>query len=289
MKTKVKYISISILVMAIILSGVVFIFRSKIMAHYIPRIEQIGDIHIRVKNDTSYISTRLSIKNRSFLKIEVDTIKYKISLFNKTYLKNEKFIGMALQGYGKDTLEFSLKVPSSAILKDLKAERKKGDSATYFINISLQYSTLFGKAEIPINRSAKIKIPQPPELEVVGIKYKKVRLRSILADAKIKITNYNDITLSIKEMNYSMNILKQGKLKGSLRIPIDIKPNGTTFINIPVEINVNNIGKTIFQVLINKDSYDYTLTLNAILESTDPMKESFHVDLIKNGKMELKK
>ena len=289
MKYKIKRIGVFILGLVILAGGFIFIFRARVIMHYMPVVEQIGEIHIKVKNDTAYISSQLTVKNKSFLKIKIDTIKYKISLFSTTYMQSQEFIGVVLREYGKDTVGFSLKVPYATIIKDLKTERKKGDSASYSINISLQYTTVFGNAEIPINRSAKIKIPQPPELEVMEIKYKKIRLRSILADAEIKIVNYSDVTLLIKEMSYSMKVLKQGDLKGIYRKPIDIKPNGATFITLPLEINVNNIGKIIFEVLINKDNYEYTLTLNATLESSDPLNESFHIDLTKNGKMELKK
>jgi LEA14-like dessication related protein len=289
MKNKIKHISLFVLALAIITGGIIFIFRKPIIMHFMPVVEQIGDIHIKVKNDTSYVSSILTVENKSFLKIEIDTLKYKVSLFDKTYLQSQRFIGMVLQGYGKDTIDFSIKIPYVTILKDIKTERKKGDSASYSINIFLQYSTVLGKAEIPINKSAKLKIPQPPELKIEEIKWERIRLKSIRANAKIKITNYSSIILKIKNLNYSMKILKQGNLKGSYREPINIKSNGTTFIDLPIEINVNNIGKTVFEILINKDTYDYTLTLNAILESSDPLKKSFQVDLIKSGKIELKK
>jgi len=289
MKNKIKRISIFIVLLILISGGVFFIFRTQVIAHFIPNVEQIGDIHIQIKNDTSYISSKLIVKNKSFIKIEIDTIKYKIELFHKTYLQNQKFIGVVLQEHGKDTLDFSLKIPYASILKELKAQRNKGDSTDYSVTISLQYSTVFGKVEIPINKSAKLKIPQPPELGVMEVKYEKVRIKSILAAAKIKIVNHSAIALLIKQIYFSMDILKQGNLKGDFKENITIKPNGATFINIPIKININNLGKTIFEILINKDNYDYTLTVNAILESADSSKQSFHIDLTKSGKMELKK
>ena len=289
MKNKIKWFGVFILALAIIAGGIIFIFRADIIAHYIPAIEQTRAIDIKVENDTSYIRSKLIVRNKTFLKIGIDTIKYKVSLFDKVYLESQKYIGKVLHGYGTDTLDFSLKVPYITILKDLRAERKKEDSASYSINISLQYSTALGKAEMPISKSAKIKIPQPPELEVVEIKYKKFRFKSILAEAKIKIINYSAVTLSVKEMRYSMDILKQGNLKGNYSEPFEIKPKGTTFINLPIEINPTNLGKTIFEIIINKDSYDYILTMNAILESDNGVKESFNIGLTKNGKMELKK
>jgi LEA14-like dessication related protein len=288
-KNIIKRIGILILALILITGGAIFIFRSRIVAHFIPEIEQTGDIHIDIKNDTSYISSKLTVRNRSFLKIKVDTFTYTVSLFNKTYLKSHKFIGMVLHGYRTDTINFLLKIPYAAILKDLSTQRIKGDSASYSINISLLYSTVFGKAEIPFNKSAKLKLPQPPELELVEIKYTKFRLRSIVADAKIKITNYSPVTLSIKEMKYAMNVLKEGNLQGNFSQPTTIKPRGITYVDIPIEINVINMGKTIFEVIMNRDTYTYTLTLDATLETAGTLKRSFHIALSKTGIMEFKK
>ncbi len=289
MKKQIKYIGIIILLVIIIAVGVFFIFNKKIVSHFIPDVEQIGEIIIKVKNDTTYVSSKLSVKNKSIIKIEIDSIKYKVSLFEKTYLQNQKYLGLALHSDEVDTIDFSLKIPYAAIMNDLKVERKKGDSVSYSINVSLQYSTLFGKVEIPINKSAKIKIPQPPEISIVDIKYLKVGFKSIIADARIKIINYSDVNLIVKEVKYSMTIIKQGNLKGEIIETIFIKPKETTFINIPIEISIKNIGKTIFDVIINKDNYDYSLTLDAILETTQPFKQSFNIDITRDGRMELKK
>src|ERR1039458_6705940 len=111
MKNKIKLIGVFILVLIIIAVGVLFIYQAEITAHYIPDVKQIGGIDIKVKNDTSYISSKLTVKNKTFLKIGIDTIKYKVSLFDKVYLESQKYIGKVLHGYGTDTLDFSLKVP----------------------------------------------------------------------------------------------------------------------------------------------------------------------------------
>jgi LEA14-like dessication related protein len=289
MKKAIKRIGIVILALVVIGGGAIYLFRKQLVKHFIPDVDQIGEIKINLKNDTSYISSKLVISNNTFLEIYIDTIKYKISLFDKTYLQNEKALGIHMRGHGKDTIDFGLKIPYVAILRDLKAQRKIKDSANYAVAVSLQYTTAFGRAEIPINKAARMKIPDPPELEVVDIKYEKVRFKYILADARIKITNHSIIDLSITDMSYNLNVLKQGNLKGNYREDIHIKPYGTTYINIPIKIDVDNMGKTFFQVIFNKDNYDYILTLNAVLQSTDPVQESVHIDLTQNGVMELKK
>ena len=286
---KIKMIGIVLLVFVIVASGTFYIFRTQIKKHFIPTIQLEGDINIKVKNDTSYISAKVSVNNKTFLKIKIDTLKYTITLFDKIYMQSEKYINLSLQGYHKDTIDLSVKVPYMTILKDLKEERKKEDSIDCSINIFLQYATFFGRSEKPINKSKKIKIPQPPEIEIVEIKYSKIHLKTILADAKIKIINHSNLTLAIKDMTYSLNILKQGNLKGEYKGAINIKPKETTTISLPIKINVDNIGKTVFVIIMNKDNYDFTLTLKATLESSGPIKESFNIDITKSGKMELRK
>jgi LEA14-like dessication related protein len=267
----------------------VFIFKDRLITHYRPEIRQVGVIHIHIKNDTSYITSKLEISNRTLLKISVDTIKYKIDLFDKTYLQNTEGLGIKLPGNGKDTIDFSLKIPHLSLMRGIKAGRKKGDSAGYEINVSLQISALSWKGEIPFNRSAKLKLPTPPELELVEIRYRKVRLRSVIADVKIKITNHSNISLSVKDMIYNMNILKQGNIKGNYKKTIHIQPNGETIIDLPMNIGISHIGKVFWSVLRDKDNYDYTLSMNALIESTSPINESFLVEVIKSGRMELKK
>ena len=113
--------------------------------------------------------------------------------------------------------DFHLKIPHRSLIRGIKAERKKGDSAGYAVNVSLQISTPVWDGEIPFNKSAKLKIPTPPELELVEIKYAKVRLKLILADVKIKIINHSNVVLSVKDMSYSMRISKQGDVKGKYK------------------------------------------------------------------------
>jgi LEA14-like dessication related protein len=288
-KNKIKYAGIILLVLILLAGITTFIFRDKIKTRFMPEVKQSGKIEVVVENDTSYLKTKLVIKNKFLFHINIDTVKYKVSMFDKEYIKSEKFVDLSLPGYTSDSLNILIKVPYKVILKDLKAARQKEDSAGYTINVSIQYSTILKKSEMPIARSGKLKIPQPPELIVEGIKWKKVRMKSLFADVKIKIINHSPIALFIKNMNYHMDIADQGTLKGSYDKPVDIIPNETTFFNIPITIKPKNIGKTVLQVLFDKDKYDYTLTLKAVLESVEPEKKIFNLNLIKTGKMELKK
>jgi hypothetical protein len=90
-------------------------------------------------------------------------------------------------------------------------------------------------------------------------------------------------------MVYKMKILKQGDVKGKHQKTILLKPQGATYINLPMEINITHVGKMLWAVLNDRDNYEYTLSMNATIESISLVKESFQIELINSGNMELKK
>ncbi len=288
-KNKIKKIGLIILGLIVILGCLLFFYRVQLLKKIIPSVYQIGSIKMSIVNDTTFVRSRLAIKNNIFLKINIDTIKYEVSLFDKVYMKNQTFVGLVLPGNGFDTVDLMLKIPHAVIMKDIKKERKKEDSASYSLDVSIQYSSVFGKSEFPFYKSSKIKIPQPPELELVSVKYKKIRLKSLLAFIKIKITNHSPIVLLLNDIIYFIDIPKVGNLKGNYKQTLQIKPHGSSYVTLEVKMEIKNMLKTGLQILFNKDNYAYVLNLKATLESVYPYQESFQVDLVKAGNMELKK
>ena len=289
MKKRLGYFFLVLVALAGITAATLYFYRSSLITYFTPVVEQVGVIQIQMKGDSTYVRFKVTVTNKSFLKIGIDTLKYEVSLFGKPYLMNKRHMGLVLAGHSRDTVSLFLTIPHVAILKQLSDERKSEDSASYSINISIQCTTFLGRKAIPINRSAKLKIPQPPELQLESIKFTKVRWKSLHAEARIRITNYSPVNLSITTMSYAMNILNQGSLQGGYYQPITIKPRGTSYLDLPIDINVNNTGKTLFALLMNRDNFDYILSLDATLESTQPLRESFHLALTKSGQIDLNK
>lgn len=271
----------------LVLGSVLYFYRVRLLKHYSPTVHKVGNMKMSIINDTTFVTAKIAVKNNIFLKINIDTIEYKVSLFDKVYINDETFVGLVLPGNGSDTMGFILKIPHTIIMNDLKKERKRADSASYSIDVSIKYSSIFGDSEFPFVKSSKLKIPQAPKIEVVDITYEKIRLKSLLAF--IKITNHSPFTLILNNIRYFIDIPEMGNLKGNYSKNLEIKPRGTSYVTLKVKIEINNLVKTAFQILFNKDTYSYTLRMNANLESVYPFQETFEVDLVNYGKMELKK
>ncbi|MFM9986403.1 MAG: LEA type 2 family protein [Flavobacteriales bacterium] len=289
MKRMIRRIGIALGVLVVLTAAAVFIFRKQILHHYSPQIEQLGHIELRVMDDTTYVNTKLAIHNMTSLKIEIDTLSYVISLFDKVYLKNSTDINASMLSHGHDTIDFKFKIPHAELLKDAKKARKIDDSASYAIDASIQFVAFFGRFDVPVSRTSKIRIPEPPELEILDMKYEKWGLKHIRALSTIKVENRNEVALTIRTLRYSLNIPGRVDLEGDYKENIVIKPRGETTFELPLEIDLQKIGKTILDIITDRDVYNYKLHIVAQLETTEPVTQTFHVDVLKNGSMELKK
>lgn len=268
--------------------GFLIKYRVAIVSQIVPIIES-DTINIIVKNDTAYASTKLIATNKSFLPLKIDSIKYKIGIYGEIYLHEEKFLGIYMPPFSKDTFAFDLKIPVTRILTDLREIRKKSQKANYSISVALQYSTIFGRIELPINRSAKFKLPPPPEIKILEVDYTKVRIRYMLADVKIRVTNFNPISLTFKSIKFHLEIPGQGSADGDRLEPLTILPRAEIFITLPIIIDFEHLGKTIMDVAQDDDSYNYILTCNAEILTPNPNQKPIFIELTKHGRMELKK
>ena len=288
MKTKLKRATLIVLLVFILATTAIFIFRKQIIEHFIPNVQQVGNIRIDVKNDTCYICPTLELSNETFLGLEIDTVRYDLSVFSNNYWNSSRSLNIELPPYGKDTLSFCIKIPYEDVLSDVEKERERGDSTWLSFCISIQLKTFFVEREIKIRRTRKIKIPRLPEIEVIGITYKEVHLKHMLAEAQVRIINHGSLTLQIKELKYVMTIFKHAALYGSVNRAINVPPFETTYVNIPIEINIDNLGKTVFAIIVNKGRYDYELRLQGVFESKEPINTTFVLEVIADGEMELR-
>lgn len=284
-----KRMLILILALLLILAVVVFLYRKQIIGHYVPEFEQKGEIQLEMKNDSVYLKSVISIRNKAFFRISLDSVFYKVSIHDQLYLKKEKVIAKELKAYQKDTFVFMLGIPFNTIMKDLRKAGRYSDSTQYLVQLILYFNTPIGKLEIPFRKSAKFKLPEFPIIEIVEVEFTKWGLNRIKAFVKIKINNSSHVRIKIHDLKYYMQIYRAGIVYGGYDQEILLDSNKTTLVNLPILINPSNFGKTILRILLNKDIYHYKLNLHAILETSGPIKDTFLLNVVKNGQLELRK
>jgi len=275
---------------AIALVAWLYFFPEKALAYVVPHVKQLNNVRIEVKDDFANVYTKLVARNRSFLTLSIDSLKYTIVLSDKITFENEKYVGVTLSGYEQDTLDFPItKIPYRDIFRNFRSQLKESDSTNYEFDLKILYSTFFGSVELPIYKSANFKIPRPPELRVMDVNYSKISLKQMIADVKVKVINHGDFSVIVSNMKYSLYVSEYGRAKGKYPGKVKLTPRGAVLLNLPATIDLQNLGKTLLGVIRKNKQYDYSVVIDARVESPEVQEPPCQVRLVKSGKIKLNK
>ncbi len=114
-----KKIILLFLILILLASVVIYLYRIQIITKYVPEFEQEGEIRAKIIDDTIHLKSIISIRNKLFCSIKLDAVSYNVSIHHKSYLRGEKLIGKELEAYVKDTFSFSISIPYIFILNSV--------------------------------------------------------------------------------------------------------------------------------------------------------------------------
>ena len=287
MKKRYKFL----IVLLLLLVGVYFLYRNRVAivsSFAVPHLEH-DTIHVQIMDDTTYMHTEFYATNKSFLPLTIDNISYKIVLNGHVYLQEEKWLGIDLEAYSNDEFPFSLKIPTAAILKDLKETRKDTVNANYSIFATVQYSTFFGPIIIPISKAGAFKPPTPPELKVMSVKYTKLKFDNMPIVVTVRLINHGNLSTTLKELTYHLEVPNHGSVDGVYPGPIEILPKSEMFVDLRAEVQWKNLGGILIDVIRDEDHYAYVLDCTGEIVGEDTLQKPILIELNKTGTMELKK
>jgi len=283
-----KKLFVFIILILLIIGILLIVYRREIIGNNTIVVKQVEQVKIKIEKDTLFVNFKLEIENTSFLDILIDSVVLNTSFLDKNCFQKKSHINKKFKSYSKDTIDFNLKIPYIQIMADLTSEKEKNDSALFVVSGYFNYSTILGSGVYNLNKTFKMKIPQPPEVKVIDIKWKKIRLKKISAEVTFEINNRNDIDFTTQALNYSVKIHNMGKFKGKYSKKIAIKSKSKTYVTLPITITLNGLGKTIKDILKNEDEYYYSLLLDFTVLAEEWSEGTYFIEINKKGKIELK-
>ena len=260
---KIKYIVCSII--CILIAVIVFYYFNpkKALKLVLPDLNEITYVTADIKNDTAHTRVQMVIQNKSLIKLTIDTIYINIQSDSLTVVEQTIPVRLEQMPFAVDTVTLPVNISLSRVHKMVKAHQHM-DSTTIGVACYVQYNTVFGEKKMNIAKTQRIKVPILPELKIVkverqGFDFKTGMLR---ARAKVEILNNGQyVDLQIENIKYWVEIKKTLHSQGSIDKPVVIKPNSSTYIELPLEIVLEHPLRTAFAIAFDKDKMDYILKM----------------------------
>jgi len=282
-----------ILGMVIVLIICYYIFNPKKAINLIfPGINEISFIHIDLKKDSALLNLYVFVQNKMPYKMVIDTLNFEIKLNGFKMVEETVPVQIDQKWFETDTIELPVNISLKEIKKTI-GDLQGQDSTDMEINFNIAYNTLIGREKLNINRIIRIASPIPPKITILKLEHKKYNMKDKTSEAVLKIeiiNNGKNIDLQLNKISYNLQIINTLFSKGSVTLPIDIKPGSSQTVDIPIIIEYSSPFKTAWLIVTDNDilKYDINIKCNVKVNNINDFK-SIPVEIDATGTMELVK
>ncbi|WP_375416045.1 LEA type 2 family protein [uncultured Hymenobacter sp.] len=199
------------------------------------------------------------VRNPAPIDLKIDSLRYETFLDGARLAKGRKDQPLVVKGNAtsKLTLPLTLNLPE---LKE-KAKTAQQDCVTVrmravlFVNLPA-----VGTKEIPVDMSTRVYIPKLPKIEVADVDINKLGLKKGEATVTLRVTNYESIPFTLKQVNYRFQVEDDLDVKGQETKDVTFKKKGVQTMPIHVRFQPKSMPKVLFKSLFKARKTDYKLS-----------------------------
>jgi len=228
----------------------------------LPTLEQptLNIRHITREKIDAQFAVRLH--NHAPLDLKIDSLRYETRVDGRRLAQGHKANPLVLKGNQTNALTLPLTLSLPTLKHELKTAQR--DCVTVQLHTVLFVDLPgLGPKEIPVDVRKRVYIPKLPRIEVADVDVTKLGLRKGEAVVKLRVTNFESIPFTVKQVNYRFQIEDDLDVKGQETKDITFKKKGAEIMPIRVSFQPKSMPKVLFKTLFKAKKTDYKLTGSA--------------------------
>ncbi|MGI4742516.1 MAG: LEA type 2 family protein [Janthinobacterium lividum] len=202
---------------------------------------------------------KVGLRNHSPIDLTIDSLSYVARVEGKQLAQGHKGSQLRLKRNATSSLELPLVLNLPKLTHAAKTTQR--DCVTVQLHTIL-YANLpgVGPKEIPVDIRKRVYIPKLPKIEVADVDVTKLGLKKGAAVVTLRVTNYESIPFTVKQVSYRFRVENDMDVKGVETKDITFKKKGTELMPIHVSFQPKSMPKVLLKSIFQPKKTDYTLT-----------------------------
>ena len=204
----------------------------------------------------------VKLRNHAPIDLNLDSLSYTARVDGKQLAQGQKARPLVLKGNALGSLELPLELNLPQLKQTAKTALR--DCVTVQLRTML-YADLpgVGPLQIPVEVRKRVYIPKLPKIEVADVDITKLGLKKGEAVVTLRVTNYEAIPFTVKQVNYRFQVEDDLDVKGQETKDVTFKKKGAELMPIHVKFQPKSMPKVLFKTIFKPKKTDYKLTGSA--------------------------
>jgi LEA14-like dessication related protein len=233
------------------------------------------------------LAVDVTIENPNPVPINLAGFDYDLKINDTSFLKGQQDNRSAIAAKGKSTLQIPVTLNYQDLYDTFKTLKQADNTAYQFAGgISFDLPVI-GPTRIPFSKQGEFPTVKIPDINVNGLRVKKLSLAGAEIELELGIKNPNPFVLLLNRVDYELTMNDNPWIGGIGQKQAQIGEKNEATIDLGMSLNLEQIGTTVYQALAKKKPLNYHLRGNLNFGTSLPLLKQATIPLDRSGQLNI--
>lgn len=200
-----------------------------------------------------------AVSNPNALDLNASAYRWNVSIGEKEFVSGASQAPLSVAGKSTSVVQ----IPITIGFKDLFAafgDLSANDSVPYQVKLNTDLEIpVLGTRSIPVTSKGYIPVPKLPTFRIDDFELTKFSLAGSVVTLKLRVANPNYFALTYSNASYALKVNGEEWLNSRLNRSIELMPKSDVVLSIPIDVNLQRWGTTVYRILTRGEEFEYAL------------------------------
>jgi LEA14-like dessication related protein len=281
-----------ILIVTVALLGAGFLFfrsmKKRLIRTVVPQVEEVYINNLIIENGVGRAHLILFLENKDVIDYNVKSMDLALNNSSLELMRYKRDSSYVLLAGEKKKFDLEFDIDTKQLMKRIRNLQNQ-DSTTVTITGDILFDTFFGDYKMNLNKTVKVKVPNPPDISIREVEYVGMRgLDSLDFNIHLAVLNYNPNILGIKDVKYRFSSEEYFESHGMLP-NVKLDTSDTVVRIVPITVITKRKLELLSKIVLNTDRLEYEIVLDGILLLENENQQELNVSVTKRDTLEIVK
>ena len=248
-----------------------------------PQVDFAGAKITGLSFDAADLMFDLRIRNPNSVGMKITGFDYDFLINGNSFLKGNQDRGLEIEASGESIVQLPLSLRYTDLYQTFASLRDQ-DISTYQINFGFAFDLpILGRVDIPVSKTGDFPLLRIPRIGIDTLRLRSLSLTGADLVLRVQVDNPNAFSMLLEKLQYQFEVNEQKWISGYAEEPTEIAEEGQGFIEIPIFLDLFEMGRSVYQLLAGGDDLSYKFGGNLDLATSLPLLEEVSLPFDRSG------
>lgn len=229
----------------------------------------------------------IKVDNPNAMSVQMLAYDYNFDINENTLVTGDQKKELAIEASGASTFQVPMRFNFADVYRSVQGLRDSDEASYSFLsNLTFDLPAL-GQTKVPVSKEGRIPLLKKPKVSLEDYEVTGLNFNSAKLNLQLSVDNPNSFGIDINALNYDLMINGDRWANGTALKGATIKEKGVTMLNIPISINISEIGMSAYRLLSGGETFNYEIEGDFDLNARHELLGQTTFDFQRSGNLSL--